>query len=1339
MTRLFSQLARIRWKRWAVSLAALVVIVAVSFVTLIQTDWFKQKLLERIVSQVESATGGYVTLTDYDFRPFELSATVRDLAVRSSPPDTSPAFLHIPVLHVQLGVTSFLRRQVYLRSLRLESPQVRIEIAEDGTSNLPQFSEREELALADELFDLAVDRLDLAGGSLSWNGARYPLSFVAEPLFLRTRYERNLGRYRAWVRLGESSLGLASRQPLVTESEMEFFLYRDRIEAPDIYLAGTGFQLFGRLQASPLSAPVVTAEYKATVQLAALSELRGAGVESGEAQADGTVRWQSSNSGFEYEGRIEARGLSLASAPLEGSPVTMAARYVGNQDSLTLTDLRADALGGVFTGEVALDRLSPPATPRFQIRGDFDGFPLEALSSALAPMHPSLLKSPFTSSLRGWLQAAGTGIADLDASVSLLFAERGVSPPGRVPLRGVADVSYKAATGIVQVPRLELQAAGARLQASGTITRGGSSALQVLAETDRPADLLAVLDQLGVRSEGWPTMRGGMRFEGELRGGLLASSLGLRFRADVEANDFDVQGHRWKQFRGEVDFTPSRIEIRQGRIEDESGSAEIAGSVALRQGKPDPDGAVEGEIRFTDLAIADVLRVAVPGMPVQGTASGSVQVTGTLAAPAGAGQVTISNGSAWQQPFDHLQATLRFDRQRQSLESLEIRYGQARLQAQADITTPDQQLRFDLEATQWRLHDLQMLSGQTDLEGDLAFNLSGSAQLSGREDPFEALSASGGLKLTGLQLQGKDIGYFTGKISTQPAGIRIDWNGDLTAGSLEGSTEWRTAQNNSLAGSLAWKNVDVAVLAALADLPLERTSGVFDGNFTFSGELTEPETWRAGGEVTRLEVAYAEIPGANQGYSLWNPFPMRWSVANRTLRLESMRLLGEGTDVLVNGQIGLAEPRLLDLSTDGTFNLAVLEGFDPGLEARGASTLQIAVQGSVAKPRIQGRMEVQDASLRHSDFANGLSQMNGVLRFNDRQVNIESLTASSGGGTLRVNGMAERLEEEWSYRLDVDVDRIRFRYPEQVRSVIVGNVTLSGTSGQSLLSGDMLVSRLTLSANLELGAVLARLAEPRQTMPSSPALSNMRLNVRIDSVPDLRVETALVRNATADFDLRLTGTALNPALLGDVNLTQGQLEFQGTRFDINRGAISFVNPFRIDPVIDFELETRVRDIDIALTLSGPARKINVTPRSDPPLPFSDLITLLALGRTPTTDPVLAARQTIAQQSLTQTGANNVLSQALSQPVNRRLQRFFGVSRLKVDPQAGGAEANPSARISTEQQVTNELTFTYSYDLSSAQQQVVRVDWTPTRQWSFIVTRDENGLVGADVLFKKRFP
>jgi translocation and assembly module TamB len=451
-----------------------------------------------------------------------------------------------------------------------------------------------------------------------------------------------------------------------------------------------------------------------------------------------------------------------------------------------------------------------------------------------------------------------------------------------------------------------------------------------------------------------------------------------------------------------------------------------------------------------------------------------------------------------------------------------------------------------------------------------------------------------------------------------------------------------------------------------------------------------------------------------------------------------VRLLGDGTDIVVDGAVGLVDSRELDLMTEGVFNLTVLESFRNELEARGSSTLELRIRGSLDDPVLRGQMQLENGSLRHRDFANGLSQMNGEVRFNDRLIRIDNLTAASGGGTLRLTGSAEATPEEWNYRLEAQVGHVRLRYPDEVSSVLDGRLTYSGSGFSSLLTGEVLVSRVTVAPQLEMGVILASLSEPTRTPPSNPLLLNMQLDVGITSTPGLSIETTLIRNVAADFDLHLGGTAVNPSMLGRVNITQGQLDFQGTRFEVNRGEIEFLNPFRIDPVVDFEIESRIGTYDIALFLTGPARRLNLSHRSDPPLSFEQMITLVAVGRSPVTDPVLAAQQSLERQYLVQTGANTVLSQALSQTVNRRLQRFFGVSRIKVDPQVGGAEANPSARISTEQQITNNLTLTYSYDLSSAQQQLVRVEYAPTRQWSIIVVRDENGLVGTDVLFRKRF-
>ena len=93
----------------------------------------------------------------------------------------------------------------------------------------------------------------------------------------------------------------------------------------------------------------------------------------------------------------------------------------------------------------------------------------------------------------------------------------------------------------------------------------------------------------------------------------------------------------------------------------------------------------------------------------------------------------------------------------------------------------------------------------------------------------------------------------------------------------------------------------------------------------------------------------------------------------------------------------------------------------------------------------------------------------------------------------------------------------------------------------------------------------------------------------------------------------------------------------------------------------------------------------MTYRSDPPLQFSDIVALLATGRTPER-PYARVRDTGQQQSFQGVGASELLGQAIANPVAGRLQRFFGVSNIKIDPQLTGVTGSPEARLTIEQQV-----------------------------------------------------
>jgi translocation and assembly module TamB len=139
------------------------------------------------------------------------------------------------------------------------------------------------------------------------------------------------------------------------------------------------------------------------------------------------------------------------------------------------------------------------------------------------------------------------------------------------------------------------------------------------------------------------------------------------------------------------------------------------------------------------------------------------------------------------------------------------------------------------------------------------------------------------------------------------------------------------------------------------------------------------------------------------------------------------------------------------------------------------------------------------------------------------------------------------------------------------------------------------------------------------------------------------------------------------------------------------------------------------------------------------LQLSEIVSLLASGKAPTSDPVLAARQPVApQQSFQQTGASTLLGQAVGNPVSGRLQRLFGVSKLKIDPQITGASNTPQATLTLQQQITRDVTFTYIQDITQSNPTIVRVEWAINPHWSAIAGRDVNGQVDVDLFFKKRF-
>jgi len=123
----------------------------------------------------------------------------------------------------------------------------------------------------------------------------------------------------------------------------------------------------------------------------------------------------------------------------------------------------------------------------------------------------------------------------------------------------------------------------------------------------------------------------------------------------------------------------------------------------------------------------------------------------------------------------------------------------------------------------------------------------------------------------------------------------------------------------------------------------------------------------------------------------------------------------------------------------------------PDLDARGPAQINASFEGTLDRPRITGRVHIENAFARAKDFPAGLSGMVGDVVFDATRLYLENMSAESGGGTLHLSGGVNYAESPLRYDVSARTDRVRIRYPEGMSWLVGGSLRLTGTPAAGLL------------------------------------------------------------------------------------------------------------------------------------------------------------------------------------------------------------------------------------------------------------------------------------------------
>jgi autotransporter translocation and assembly factor TamB len=884
----------------------------------------------------------------------------------------------------------------------------------------------------------------------------------------------------------------------------------------------------------------------------------------------------------------------------------------------------------------------------------------------------------------------------------------------------------------------------------------GSSRLDLSAEFQHPRDSLSTgqlhahvqsnqwnLQQIPALQRERPGTAGALNLTADVRGDLTKSEFLLTaVNADASARGLRFEGQNYGD--ATLKATTSGSTVAYNLVSDFAGSnIQLNGRTELTKDYP-----TVADATLRNLPVERVLAVAKQNLPASGALSGTAHVSGTLQNPQGNANFDLVKAVVYDEPLDRVHAEVAYLSQRVDVSQLQVTAGPSRIDLTArydhpagkldtgDLTFKVNSSRIDLT----RVHNIQTM--RPGLGGVLQIAANGEAKVQPGATPLVFRDLNADVSATGVSAQGKNFGDATLKATTNAGRLNFTLDSDLASAQIHGRGNAVLSGDYPIDATLDFRNVTWSRLQPLISPPTGPATfdASTEGQITVAGPLTKTDQLRGSVRIPTLEVTSMPPAGSKlRPVQVRNQGPISATLDRGVVRIENAHLVGPQTDISATGTASITQTQTMNLRVHADTDIGLLQNFDRDIFASGKVVLAANVAGTLAKPQVNGTLDLQNASVNYVDVPNGLSNANGTIVFNGDTATIRNLTGESGGGKVALAGFVS-FADTLRLGLRATATNVRIRPEPGISVVVSATVNVTGTTKQSLASGNVTINRVTYAPQSDFGSILSRAAPPAQAEADTDSiLEHMRLDIRVRTSSLTAVQAALAENLQFNGDLRVRGTAARPGMLGRLVITSGDLVFFGSKYHVNNGAIGFYDPLRIEPVLDFSLETQAKGVNVVLNVRGPVDNMKLSYTSEPPLQFQEIVSLLASGKTPTSDPTLLANQpSTPDQSFQQMGESAVVSKALADPVANRLQRVFGVSQLKIDPAFTSGSDLPQARVTLQQQVAQNITFTYVTALDDPNSQTIRIEWAFNPRWSAVANRDENGMFSINLFYKKQF-
>lgn len=404
----------------------------------------------------------------------------------------------------------------------------------------------------------------------------------------------------------------------------------------------------------------------------------------------------------------------------------------------------------------------------------------------------------------------------------------------------------------------------------------------------------------------------------------------------------------------------------------------------------------------------------------------------------------------------------------------------------------------------------------------------------------------------------------------------------------------------------------------------------------------------------------------------------------------------------------------LDVRVVGAaIDLGLIEGLTTALEnVTGSGTVDVHVTGTPDAPDIAGRVEIVDTAFHVVPTGVTYQHLNARVALADQRATIERLSVEdSDGHALTAIGAADLLAGATGRAFDITAtsDEIHVLDNELGDVSVTADLTASAGASGAIVNGSLRLSR----GRLELDELLPRfttdayaterrLTDDELKAAAAEAAKSAAAPSMYDSA-DIRLQLSLPDNLVVrGRNLREAGSATS---LGDVNVTlggslevhkapggeplvtgtleavRGFYQFQGRRFDVERGSsLRFTGGRPMDAVINISATRDISGVTARVNVRGTVDRPAIQISSTPQLDEGDVLSLIIFNQ-PMNELGAAEKVTLGQR------AGALAAGAIASPLASSVARALNLDMVEITaPEANGQGAG----VTLGQQLTDRL-------------------------------------------------